>query len=93
MALARPLLSVRLRSRQAVRQDVMGVLARLMEVQVMSDTYKTIVKGSYEDLDREVNLYLEDGYVLAQPMFVVNGEQVVQVMVKHGDSMIMNRYM
>ena len=59
----------------------------------MSDTYKTIVKATYEDLDREVNLYLEDGYVLAQPMFVVNGEQVVQVMLKHGDSMIMNRYM
>lgn len=52
----------------------------------MSDRYKTIVTASYEDLDREVNLYLQDGYILAQPMFVVNGEQVVQVMVKHDDS-------
>lgn len=66
-----------------VRQDAMDVHVRRTEGQDMSSRYKAIVAASFEDLENQVNLYLEDGYTVAQPMVVVNGEQLVQVVIKH----------
>ena len=59
----------------------------------MSSRYKAIVATSYEDLENQVNLYLQDGYSVAQPMFVANEEQLVQVMIKHDNAnMDLSRY-
>lgn len=57
----------------------------------MSSHYKMLVAAVYEELENQVNLYLEDGYTLAQPMTVVNGEQLVQVMIKYDDAALSHR--
>ena len=49
----------------------------------MSSRYKWVTATEWVDLEREVNLQLEDGYVIAQPMFIEDGRYCVQVMIKH----------
>ena len=58
----------------------------------MSSRYKILTANLRAELEAQVNLYLEDGYVLAQPLMVIESE-LVQVMIKHDDTVLIGRYM
>ena len=61
----------------------------------MSSRYKMLVDTVPSELENQVNLYLQDGYTVAQPMVVANAGHVtklIQVMIKYEDSALLNRY-